>query len=116
MARKIVWVEKIGGQVVRIFRSQKLAFASCEDPQAMYKAEAVGAIRRQVYDRQTGRCLWCGGEVPYEGSIWRRFHMDEKVSKGHGGEVSLENCQGLCPECHLQQKHGDRVPQFGESE
>jgi hypothetical protein len=113
--KKIVWVETTGGAVTRIFRSQKAAFANCEDPRAMFKADAVGAIRRQVYDRQSGRCLWCGKECPYDGPVWKRMHLDEAVPKGRGGEVSLANCQCLCPECHLLGKHGGRAPRFGET-
>lgn len=113
--RKIVWVEQTGGQVIRIFRSQKLAFANCEDPQVMYKDEAVPAIRRQVYDRQEGLCLWCGGSMKWKGSLFERMHMDENIPKGSGGEVSTENCQGLCYKCHILVKHGDRRPRFGET-
>lgn len=114
LARKIVWVEQVGGVTTRIFRSQKLAFQNCEDPQARFKNEAVGEIRRQVYDRQSGCCLWCGKKTKWDGSIWERFHMHEVVSKGKGGDVSLTNSIGLCPECHLQIAHGDRRPRFGE--
>lgn len=115
LARKIVWVEVVGGKVIRIFKSQKLAFAGCEDPKAMFKAEAVGEIRQQVYDRQEGKCLWCGKEMKYEGGLFERMHLDEIISKGRGGEVSLQNCQGLCSDCHLKIKHGNRQPRFGEN-
>lgn len=112
--RKIVWVEQIGGKVAKIFKSQKLAFLGCEDPKVMYKGDAVGEIRRQVFDRQEEKCLWCGKKVYWEGSLFQRMHLDEIIPKGKGGEVSLENCQGLCYSCHIPGKHGDRRPRFGE--
>lgn len=114
--RKIVWAEATGGKVIRIFRSQKLAFAGCEDPQAMYKDEAVGSVRRQVFDRQEEKCLACGKQVYWDGSIFQRAHLDEIISKGRGGEVSLANCQILCFNCHVgpDGKHSDRRPRFGE--
>lgn len=40
--------------------------------------------------------------------------MHELVSKGKGGEVSLENSIGLCADCHLNTAHGNRRPRFGE--
>lgn len=110
--RKIVWVEVIGGQITRIFKNQKQALALCENPQISFKDEATGAIRQQVYSRQKGKCLDCGKDLPYKGSIYERFHMDEVVSKGTGGVVSLENCQGLCYSCHILGKHGDRRPRW----
>jgi 5-methylcytosine-specific restriction endonuclease McrA len=115
VSRKIVWCEVAEGKVIRIFRSQKLAFANCE-PVTRFKDEAVAEIRRQVYDRQSGACLWCPRELPYSGSVWERFHMHEKIPKGRGGEVSLENSIGLCPTCHLEVAHGNRRPRFGEKD
>jgi HNH endonuclease len=115
VARKIVWVELSGGNVSRIFRSQKLAFANCEDPQAVFKDEAVGAIRRQVYDRQSGRCLWCDEKVKWDGGVFERAHMHEQIPKGRGGEVSITNSIILCPKCHLSGAHGNRQPRFGEN-
>lgn len=112
--RKIVWVEQIGGKAVKIFKSQKQAFFGCEDPKVMYKADAVAEIRREVFDRQEEKCLHCSKKVYWEGSIFQRMHMHEVVSKGRGGLVSLENCIGLCNNCHLVGEHGDRQPRFGE--
>lgn len=112
--RKIVWVEMTGGQVSKIFKNQKQAFLGCPDPQAKFKDEAVGSVRRQVYDRQKGRCLNCGDARPYEGDLFTRMHMHEEIPKGKGGLVSLENCVCLCARCHLSGQHGDRRPRFGE--
>ena len=38
--------------------------------------------------------------------------MHEKQHRGKGGEISLENSEGLCAFCHLEVEHGDRRPQF----
>lgn len=111
--KKKVWVEQTGGQVIRIFKSKTQAFSLCPDPVELPKSEAVGSIRRHVYDKQLGRCLACNKEVPYEGELWKRAHMDEVIAKGKGGDVSITNCQILCPACHWD-KHSDRRPRFGK--
>lgn len=81
----------------------------------MDKAHAVGAIRAQVFDRATGDSL--AGEELSECEIcgriirWDTFEMNERIPKGSGGEVSLENCEALCYACHQgrpDSAHGDR--------
>jgi hypothetical protein len=111
--RKIVWVEYgIGGQITRIFKNQKQAFQLAADPKICFKDIATASIRHQVYERQKGQCLDCGREAPYEGNLFERMHLDEIVPRGQGGLVSLDNCQCLCPDCHLNGKHGSRKPQW----
>lgn len=68
----------------------------------------VGEIRRIVYDYQDGRCLWCDKFV-----TWKQAHMHEKVARGKGGKISLDNSIILCSNCHLNVAHGDRRLQFG---
>lgn len=65
--------------------------------------EAVKSIRKQVYSRSEQMCEYCGEII-----TWSTMHMHEKIPKGKGGEVSLENCVALCAECHLNKEHGDR--------
>lgn len=117
MSSKKVWVEISGeGVPVRIFRNKKAWVASgCgeEDSVEMVKAAAVFEIRAQVYIRQEGLCLNCKDPVKWDGSLFERAHLHEKISKGKGGEVSLTNCIILCCDCHLNGAHGDRKPQFG---
>jgi 5-methylcytosine-specific restriction endonuclease McrA len=69
----------------------------------------VSEIRRLVYDRQDGYCLWCGKFV-----TWRQAHLHEKVTRGEGGKISLDNSIILCSNCHIGPKgaHGNRRPQF----
>jgi hypothetical protein len=54
-----------------------------------------------------GECIACSAFVTFE-----QAHMHEKVHRGKGGEISLENSEILCAYCHLQVEHGDRNPQW----
>lgn len=53
-------------------------------------------IRRAIWERQGGTCIRCPSLI-----TWNQMHMHEKVHRGRGGEISLENSEGLCYECHL---------------
>jgi 5-methylcytosine-specific restriction endonuclease McrA len=112
---KLVRVE-IGpnGLPCRIFRDH--SWKTCENEvQIMDRAKAVGAIRAQVFDRATGdspaggetsECERCGRTIR-----WETFEMHERVFKGKGGEVSLQNCEALCRACHRTSgdaAHADR--------
>jgi hypothetical protein len=120
-ARNTVWVERIGGQVVRIFRSTHgedfLRAVESGTAETCPKRDAVGAIRSQIWKRCDGRCEWCGKPVTETGPLWRRMHCHEKLPKGSGGEVSIENCVGICQSCHFDNPaaHGNRRPQFSKS-
>lgn len=117
-ARNTVWVERVNGSIIRIFRG-----THSEDWKAAMlagtletcpKKDAVGAIRSQIWKRCGGRCEWCGKPVTESGPLWKRMHMHEQIPKGSGGEVSLDNCHGLCQNCHEHdpRAHGNRRPQF----
>ena len=67
----------------------------------------VAEIRRAIYDRQKGECIACSCFLTLD-----QFHMHEKVHRGKGGKISLDNSEGLCAYCHLDVEHGDRKPQF----
>ena len=71
----------------------------------------VGEIRHAVYVRQAGHCLWCDKFVTEA-----QAHMHEKVHRGHGGKISLENSIILCADCHIGPKgaHGNRLPKFSK--
>jgi len=119
MPSKSVHVE-IGpnGLPIRIFRDK--SWKTCESVQIMDRAHAVGSIRAQVFDRsevdspaggELHECENCGRII-----TWETFEMNEKRPKGAGGgktggEVSLENCEALCSQCHQgnpDSAHGDR--------
>jgi hypothetical protein len=74
---------------------------------------AVDSIRRIVFDRDSFECQHCGEFV-----TWTTGHLDEIVSRGDGGAVSVSNCQVLCPKCHIvgpESKHGKkRSVRFGQ--
>ncbi len=110
----LVWVELAGLRVVRIFRSRKDALHSTHrDIGLMRRNEAVGDIRTQVFNRAGWHCERCGTPLTYQTG-----QMDERVSKGEGGEVSLDNCWLLCHGCHQGRpdaEHGNRQPQFGKA-
>lgn len=117
-ARNTCWIERIDGEIVRIFRSTH--GQDWDDARASGtletcpKLDAVGAIRSQIWKRCGGRCEWCGSPVTESGPVWKRMHMHEMIPKGNGGEVSLTNGVGLCQNCHEHdpKAHGDRKPQF----
>lgn len=118
------WVE-LGptGLAIRIFRSKKAAALYSIMPsrglgpepiiRQMERSVAVGQIRRQVFERDQFECVHCGQLVVWERGSWNSGEMDERDSKGHGGEVSVENGQLLCHTCH-QGPHGkhQRQPQW----
>ncbi len=50
------------------------------------------AEKEQVRIRQDGKCAKCQKPPPAK---WEYYHMD-----GDGTNNSLENCEGLCPNCY----------------
>jgi 5-methylcytosine-specific restriction endonuclease McrA len=102
------------GHPVRIFRNKDWRDSPAGQVVEMTKAEAVGSIREQVFARAknplTGQieCQTCGRTI-----TWKSGEMNEIVAKGNHnlGEVSLENCEALCRECHTgspDSAHGNR--------
>jgi hypothetical protein len=94
------WVEIDGNNIIRIFRNQGMACSSSafdEDRVREYsRKDAVESIRKQVSNRAKYLCERCGERIG-----WGSGHMDEKISKGDGGEVSVFNCWWLCYDCHI---------------
>lgn len=100
----------VDGEVVTIFRHRWMAVQSPAYDQGRItewpRLDAIGSVRKQVFIRANGLCERCGARL-----TWRTAQMDEKVSKGEGGLVSLENCWALCYGCHQGNKdseHGER--------
>lgn len=75
----------------------------------MDRARAVVHIRSKVYARAKGRCEKCNETLTPNSA-----HMDEKVSRGEGGNISLDNCWLLCSNCHIGPtgEHSNRLPDF----
>lgn len=110
---RTVYVEMDGEGPVRIFKILREVFKPgiVFPLEKMEYREAVGAIRMRVFKKANFRCERCGKIV-----TWNTGHMDEKVPRGHGGEISIFNSQCLCPDCHIgdnpYSKHANRRPQF----
>lgn len=51
---------------------------------------------RAQYDRQRGRCYWCGVKV-----AWRKKHVDHVMPVILGGSNGPENLVIACPTCNL---------------
>ncbi len=110
MAKHKVWVEIDNGAVIRVFKNERDAVLSGKVVEQRPKAEAVKFIRLLVFRRDKYACTHCGAEV-----TWYAGHMHERVWKGRGGEVSVDNCTTLCSECHRNDPvagHGNRRLQF----
>jgi 5-methylcytosine-specific restriction endonuclease McrA len=105
----IAWVGLAGNgstRVVRIFRNKKAAFLSGEVIVPYERALAVAEIRHQIFLRSQGNCEACGCPVNESTA-----HMHEKVHRGRGGEISLENSLFICAACH-KWAHRARNPQW----
>jgi hypothetical protein len=89
------------GRPVRIFRNKDWLDFPAGQVVEMTKAEAVGSIREQVFERArnplTGQfeCENCGRII-----TWDSMEMHEVLPRGGGGEQSVENGEALCHSCH----------------
>lgn len=111
MASKLIWAElNYDGYAIRIFKNRKamvMALPYFEDGPAkqMDRREAVSQIRHQIFVNQGGQCKYCPTRFSEA-----QMHMHEKIHRGKGGEISLENSVGLCAACHIgpSGEHSDR--------
>lgn len=110
MPRGRCWVEFDEKGPIRIFRNWRgvLAVGNYKDVREYPRKNAVAAIRQRVYELSGGFCKDCGGIITVN------FHMHEEISRGKGGEISIENSIALCSRCHLEFEHGNRRLRFGE--
>lgn len=114
----LVWVEYDAWNAVRIFKSASQAARAMDHLKEgrtldrVSRRVAVESIRRQVLNRQKGKCISCEGDIS-----WETMHLDEVKDRGKGGLIALDNCEGRCSDCHIgpRGKHGlSRSPRFGE--
>lgn len=105
MARNRCWVEVVGNKPVRILKHHWSPMVHGGTLAEWPRVDAIRDIRQQVYKRANSCCEKCGERL-----TWRQMHMDERVSRGEGGEVSVDNSWVLCYDCHLgpDGEHGDR--------
>jgi 5-methylcytosine-specific restriction endonuclease McrA len=68
-------------------------------------------IRDEIWKRQEGVCIRCPNLISKA-----TMHMHERVHRGRGGKISLENSVGLCYSCHLGSRgvHPEKRLRFGE--
>lgn len=98
---------------IRIFRNKRTATASEAwargDVRWIDAATAKLDIRIQVFERAGRECERCGKPL-----TWDSLHMHERIHRGKGGEVSTENGEALCYECHIGPlgEHSGRSPRF----
>lgn len=127
-----VWIEldRFTGFVIRIFHTKRVAIRRQVELDVFGAAVAemnytiaVGQVRRQVFERDEHKCVKCGLQLVWNRGFWNSFEMDERQARGTckqvapheylSGEISVENSQSLCHNCH-QTKH-DRVPKFSSA-
>lgn len=107
---KTHWVELVEGKPSRIFKNKHAATASPAWAEGrvreMDKCEAIRSIRSQVFVNAGGHCERCAKPL-----TWDSLHMNERVHRGRGGEVSVTNGEALCYDCHegLLGEHRDRT-------
>jgi 5-methylcytosine-specific restriction endonuclease McrA len=101
---------------IRIFKNWKAAIAALNAGEVtciikLYRADAVGSIRQQLWERSKGFCEWCGSIITQKSA-----HMHEVKSRGKGGDISLANSVIICYTCHFNSRiegtHKKRKPQF----
>ena len=102
-----VWVALSHGEPIHIFKSEKAAVESgyqfiTEVP----RRYAVANIRHQLFLRSGGQCENCDANLTEKSG-----HMHERVWRGQGGDISLENSIFICFKCHGF-AHRERAPQF----
>ena len=113
MTKAWVAVDDVHSAPVEIFKSQSEAIrafmATGTHLVEMDRTRAVVHIRSKVYARAKGRCEKCNATLTP-----MTAHMDEKISRGEGGNISLTNCWLLCSMCHIGPtgEHANRLPDF----
>ena len=114
---KVVRVEIANtGLPVRIFRDK--SWKTCPNlVMLMDRAMAVAGIRGQVFDRAYNdelriyECARCGRTITPETGEMNEIRPKGKNGGQTGGEVSLDNCEALCHQCHQGHEdsaHGNR--------
>lgn len=66
----------------------------------------TAADTRAQYDRQKGRCYWCGAKI-----AWRKKHVDHVIPLVLGGSNAPANLVISCPTCN-QKKHAKHPMDF----
>lgn len=94
--RNRCYVELVNGQPVRIFRTPADARLSGVEINEWPRYDAVRSVRDAIFRRSKAECEKCGKRMTS-----KQMHLDERISRGEGGEISLANSWGICYDCHL---------------
>lgn len=70
------------------------------------KGKAWERLRKQVWERDKGRCVVCDKPVTLRGGIFYGGHVAHIKSRGAGGGDTLDNCIIKCFDCHINKEHG----------
>ena len=73
------------------------------DPEELHYGHIPEAVKKEVWERDEGRCQWCGTEHTLENPI----EYDHIHPWSLGGENTVENLELLCRKHNLEK--GDRV-------
>jgi hypothetical protein len=100
------------GLAERIYKNRKQAVLAGEPLGGAFllRADAVTTIRRKIWNRDKHTCTHCGAIVS-----WFTMEMHEKIWRGRGGDISVDNGTTLCNNCHADDPvagHGKRKIQW----
>jgi len=94
---QIIWVFVIISFIIMGFAILKKKSSSSE-PELAIRKGWTEIEKEQVRIRQDGKCAKCQRPPPR----WEYHHKD-----GDRSNNSLDNCEGLCPNCHSVETHED---------
>lgn len=86
----------------RLWSDAELAAVPAPAP-AMPAGPRVSRRRRQVHERSSGRCHYCGCDLKLESSSW---HVEHQMPRALGGGDGMPNLVAACATCNLRK--GDR--------
>jgi hypothetical protein len=71
---------------------------------------------REIYDKTTGHCHFCGDTIKFENRGWAEkpdghWEVDHVVQRDKGGAKTSENCLPACTRCNRLRWHrtGDAI-------
>ena len=94
-----LWEVVPGGYRITGWTDQALVTEAELKRLARRRGHIPAAVRRAVFERDEGRCTWCGAT--------ENLHLDHVHPWVRGGEDTVENLQLLCRTCNLRK--GARV-------
>ena len=65
----------------------------------MSRPRVAAPLRREVWERASGRCEYCGTEECFSPVA---FHCEHVVAVQHGGETAAANLALSCPACNFR--------------